>query len=417
MQKIALINPPSTFLKSDIVMPPLGIMYLSAFIKKNTNPDEVDIEIIDLATSEKKIPDDCDIYAFTSTTPQYTIALELMKELKVLNPNSIFVIGGAHATCFSKKCIDDGFDYVITHEGESSLLKLITSIELPEKKILYSENIDVIDEIPFPDRDFDGFNKYQYKLNDKDCTTMITSRGCPFQCSFCCKTWTDPVRLRSASNVIAEIEYIKTKYNINSIMFYDDTFTLSHPRLLQICDYLKRSDTTWRCFIQANTVTKEILKKMYDSGCAEVGMGVESGNQSILNTINKTITVEKTIQICNWCRDIGLRIKAFLIIGLPGETNESVNDTIAFIDKAHPSDFDITIYTPFPNTDIWNNASDYDIRFDKENMDYSKMFYKGIEHSYSSQISTSLLSSDDIERLRDYIDIDIRKSIYGVSNI
>lgn len=416
MKKIALINPPSPFLKSDIVMPPLGIMYLSAFIKNNTNLDEIDIEIIDLATAEKKIPDGFTIYAFTSTTPQYSIALELMKELKALNPNSIFVIGGAHATCFSKKCIDDGFDYVITHEGESSLLKLIKSIELPQEKILYSENIADINEIPFPDRDFDGFKKYQYKLDDKNCTTMITSRGCPFQCGFCCKTWTNPVRLRSASNVITEIEEIRTKYNINSIMFYDDTFTLSHQRLLQICDHLKRSDTTWRCFIQANTITKEILEKMYDSGCAEIGMGVESGNQSILNTINKTITVERAIQICKWCQEIGLRIKTFLIIGLPGETFESINDTITFINKAHPSDFDITIYTPFPNTDIWNNTSDYDIKFDKENMDYSKMFYKGIEHSYSSQVSTSSLSISDIERLRDHIDINIRKSVYGVSN-
>ncbi len=416
--KITLINPPSPFLISDTVMPPLGLMYLSSNIKANV-VNFSDVKLIDLAANKDvEIPNNYDIYAFTSTTPQYNITLDIMKKLKNKNNKSTFVIGGAHASCFSEKCRQDGFDCVIVGEGEKSIVDIYNFVKFHKKDnsyikgIIKSHQIQNIDNIQFPDRTFDGYNSYNYNLNGKNCTTMITSRGCPFKCSFCCNMWGNTVRLRSSENVLQEVKQIKDS-GIEAIQFYDDTFTVNKKRVLEICKGLREMNITWRCFIHTNTVNFDLLRTMKDSGCVEVGIGVESGNQEILNKVNKNIEIDKVIKICDDCHKIGLRIKTFLIIGLPGESHKSIDDTIKFLYIARPDDYDYSVYTPFPKTDIWDNKQNYDIEFDKEKLDYSKMFYKGICSKYVSQVSTSKLTSKEIEHLRDHVDIDIRKELYG----
>ena len=248
-----------------------------------------------------------------------------------------------------------------------------------------------------------SFEKYHYTLNGLKTTTMITSRGCPFNCYFCCNTWGNRVRLRSAENIIDEAEILK-EMGFKAIQFYDDTFTANKNRVIEISKGLKKLDMIWRCFIHASTVDSNLLRIMKDCGCVEVGMGVESGNNEILKTVNKKIDLERAIEVCNWCHEIGLRVKTFLMIGLPGESKETVKDTINFLQKAKPDDYDITIYTPFPETEIWENTENFDIRFDKINLDYGKMFYKGKYGQYTAQISTSHLSSAEIEICRDYIE-------------
>lgn len=410
--RVALINPPSPFLLSDTIMPPLGIMYLSSYLKSKG----VDAKIFDLAsnpTCENEVgttfPDfnSYDIYAFTATTPQYPTVLQILNCIKpILNPESIFVIGGAHSTAFQEKCRPQ-FDYVIYGEGEEALY---TISKLYKPNIIKGKQINIVDTIPFPDRNFKGFEKYHYEIDGNRATTMITSRGCHFRCAFCMNIWGNRVRLRSSENVIDEVKEVK-RLGFDAIQFYDDTFTVSRKRLYKICDGLRKLEMKWRCFIHANTVNKEDLKYMKMSGCVEVGMGVESGNNLILKTINKKIDINRAIQICNLAHEVGLRIKTFLIIGLPGESYETVNSTIRFLELAKPDDFDYSIYTPFPNTKIWNEKENFDIIFDKEKLEFSKMFYKGKVGQYCSQVSTSNLKSTDIEALRDYVDTVVRWSV------
>lgn len=412
MVSVALINPPSPFLIDDKVMPPLGIMYLSSYLKANG----VKVEIFDLAVNPE-LKSGYDIYAITSTTPQYHAAKHLLDQLKRDNPKSRVVIGGSHASSFKKECRKDGFDNVIIGEGEMALYSLVKFYEAHEKSnsvvngVLQSPQIEDINYIPFPDRSFKGFEQYNYQINGHKATTMITSRGCPFDCYFCCNMWGRRVRLRSSHNIIAEAEVIKKCYGIDAIQFYDDTFTVSRKRVLDICKGLKELEITWRCFVHANTVNRGLLKTMHDSGCVEVGMGVESGSDKILQTINKQISLNKAIEVCELCHEIGIRIKTFLMIGLPGESKETVAQTVRFLELARPDDFDITIYTPFPNTRIWDEKEKFDIIFDKSNLDYSKMFYKGKAGQYACQVSTLHLSSNEIETLRDYIDTEVRRNV------
>lgn len=416
--KVALINPPSPFLISDTIMPPLGLMYLSSYLKHSI--PEIETKIYDLSANKNIIvPNNYDIYAFTSTTPQYNITLNLMKQTKQYNQDSTFIIGGAHASCFKSKCLDNGFDCVIVGEGEKALTEIYnlkknhTNKNAKIRGIIQSPHIENIDTIPFPDRNFDGYSTYTYLLNDKKATTMITSRGCPFSCHFCCNIWGNNVRLRSSENVLQEAKEINEQHHINAIQFYDDTFTVNKQRVIDICKGLKKLDITWRCFVHANTVNLKLLHTMKDSGCIEVGMGVESGSNEILKTINKKIDLNRAIKVCNWCHKIGMRIKTFLMIGLPNESQDSVEKTIKFLRLSKPDDFDYTLYTPFPNTYIYNNQHKFDINFNKETLDYSKMFYKGKSGQYHCQVSTSMLTSEKLEELRDYVDINIREELYG----
>lgn len=411
------VNPPSDFLIDDQVMPPLGIMYLSAWLKHHL----IDSDVVDLANQRIfrdffinwNVPSTTH-YFFTATTPQYKFAVECMEIVKHIYPDVITVIGGAHATFRSDECHEDGFDYIVIGEGECAALRIMQDdLDDNEREtgIVTGELIRDLDFIPFPDRSFDGFDEYHYTLDGVDTATMFTTRGCPFNCSFCAKMF-NGIRMRGSSSVLREVAHLKTKFGFEAIMFFDDTFTLDKPRLRRICSGMKRMRMKWRCFIHASTVNPDILKMMKRSGCIEVGLGVESGNNTILKTINKKTDIDEIKYVIKTCHNIGLRVKTFLIAGLPGETFDTLMDTKRFLLETKPDDFDLTVFTPYPGNDIWNNTDKYDIDFDKECEDFHDMFYKGRDGEYVPLISTSGLTGVEIARLRDDIVNEVRNILY-----
>lgn len=403
MKEVMLVNPPSPFLKDQLVMPPLGLMYLSSYLKSKN----ISAQINDLAGSNNyNLIQEAKITAFTANTPQYPYALKAMKSL---THETTKVIGGPHVSC-KGNCNIDGFDISVIGEGESVLQSIVKSNSI-SNLVIHGIPINNLDTLPYPDRKWNGFEKYKYKFNDLNFTTAMTSRGCPYNCSFCFNMFDNKVRFMSSNKVIEEAKII-SNLSYDGIMYYDDTFTLIKPRVRKISEGLSKLNMKYRCFIRANTVNKELLYTLKQTGCIEVGMGVESANQKILNDINKQITIEQCEDVIDHCHKIGLSIKIFLMVGLPGESIETVNQTIEFLKNTKPDNFDITILTPFPHTDIWDNKNKYDINFNKSSIDYEKMFYKGVAGNYISQVSTSSLTSEEIEKLRDHIDTEIRKELY-----
>ena len=152
----------------------------------------------------------------------------------------------------------------------------------------------------------------------------------------------------------------------------------------------------------------EILEKMRSSGCLEVGIGIESGSQRILNTVNKGETVKKNMAAIKMCHKVGIRIKGFFVVGLPGENEESIRETEKFLEEADLNDMDITIFSPYPGSHIYKNKKNFDIHFKD---DYEHAWYKGRPHDYHTTISTSALSSDDILRIRDDLEKRFKKGI------
>lgn len=398
MPKIALINPPSPFLLDDKVFPPLGILYISAYLKKyGYNP-----EIIDLA-GKKEIPDiTTDIIGITATTPQYPSALNILKELKKRELNALYVIGGPHATCSPKTAND--FDISVIGEGENAMLQI--AMQYPKTfPRFFKEPPPNLYMLPFPDRKSIDIHSYKYFIDDEPATTMITSRGCPYNCAFCSSIY-DRVRIYSADYVINEIKEIQ-KLSYNAIMFFDDIFILNKKRLFKICEYLKKKEIIWRCFVRADLVTHEMMRIMAKSGCKEIGIGVETGSQKILDIVNKRTTVEQNTKTIELARKCGVRSKTFIIVGLPGESKETIAETEQFIEKTKPDDLDATIYVPYPNTPIVNNPAMYDIKFDKTNL--KNAWFKGIPGHYHSLVSTNSLSAEEIVAARDRIEKRFKK--------
>lgn len=397
-KNIVFVNPPSPFLIDQLVMPPLGIMYLSSYLRSKG----LDTKIHDLAQRKDSIPY-AKYTAFTATTPQYNYAVDAMKSIE---HDTVKIIGGPHVSCFD--CNND-FDVTVKGEGELALTSICNTSKIENCRIVGSPIWD-LDKLPFPDREWDGFKNYRYIFKDHNFTTAITSRGCPYRCGFCFNMFGTKVRFMSAEKVIEEANIIKD-LGYDGIMYYDDTFTLNKNRAKKIYNGLHDIDIKFRCFVRANTVNYDLLKHMKDNGCIEIGMGVESGSQKILNNINKGITVEQCKKVISDCHKIGLSIKIFLMIGLPSENKHTIEETKKLITESKPDDFDITIYTPFPNTNIYdtyqkdrhNKSRKIDIVF-KENIDYNSMFYKGVNGRYSSNVETQGLSFEDIEKIRDDIE-------------
>jgi radical SAM superfamily enzyme YgiQ (UPF0313 family) len=212
--------------------------------------------------------------------------------------------------------------------------------------------------------------------------------------------------MRSPRSVFEEAVLLKEKYGYGALMFFDDTMTVNRKRMAEICGLLKNLGIIYRCFVRSDTVDRDILERMRSSGCVEVGVGLESGSQRILDTVNKGETVGKNLEAVRLCHSLGMRVKGFLIIGLPGENMESVQETIDFLKSADLDDVDISIYKPYPGSFIYKNRKAFDIDFAD---DYEHAWYKGKPHHYVNTVSTKALSSEDILRLRDEIEARFKK--------
>ncbi|GAI31586.1 unnamed protein product, partial [marine sediment metagenome] len=274
MPKITLINPPSPFLIDQRVFPPLGICYISAYLKKYG----YEPKIVDLAGG-KKLPEiDADIIGVSSTTPQYIESLKILGEVRGRGIDALMVIGGPHATCTPDTSKD--FDISVIGEGENAMLDIAMQYPTTFPRFFKKPPPNLY-MLPFPDRKAINIHTYKYFIDNEQATTMITSRGCPYNCAFCSSIY-NRVRLHSAEYVINEIKEIQ-RLGFSGIMFFDDIFILNKTRLFKICEYLKSQSIVWRCFIRANIVSEEIIKVMAHSGCKEVGIGVETGSQKILD--------------------------------------------------------------------------------------------------------------------------------------
>lgn len=399
--KVCFIIPPSPFLINEKVFSSLGVYYLMSVLDRegfktdlydcSGKPEEQWSEDV------KKI--DADYYCITSTTPQYEYAEKIAAVIKSINKDRKIIIGGVHVSSggdYSK----DLFDIAVIGDGEPILPKILK----PDFGAGYVfGEVDDIDTIPFPKREAVS-KDYKYYIDGRLSTHMITSRGCPYSCAFCCQ-WnkTRKIRLHSAEYVIDEIDEVK-KLGYKGIMFFDDIFIINKTRLFKITKHLKKNGIIYRCFVRADIATEEIIKNLAVTGCKEIGFGSESGSQKILDIIDKKTTVEQNRNLIRLCKKHGIRVKTFFIIGLPGETSATLKETEEFIEETKPDDIDFTILSVFKGSDIAKNPDKYDIKFDEYGA-----FYKGTPGKYECHVSTFSLSSKRILEARNHLENKFKK--------
>jgi len=375
--RICLIRCPSPFLIEDKAFPPLGLMAVGTALKIKGH----DVTIWD----KEGLPTGFDYYGVGPTTPEYGYALYAKESL----PHKKFVIGGPYATLKPEDCLKDGFDSVVVGDGEIAVEEAFES-----EGIIVAENRP-LDEYPMIDRSLLDIKSYKNHLDGRLVTTIVTSKGCPYHCAFCCKNH-DGVRLRSAEKVIEEVDYL---YDLGyrALMYSEDIFILNRKRAEAVFKRMKELGIISRCLLRADIAVRygdEFLNMMADSGCVEVGMGVESGSDTILKNINKgesVATIKKSIRMI---KNAGIRGKGFFIVGLPGESYSTLNETKQFLEEMQLDDIDCKIYQPYPGSPIYDHQDRYDIRWQDGN--FQDMFYKGRPGEYFGTISTSALTTKQI---------------------
>lgn len=413
--KILLINPPSPFLLDERVFPPLGLLYVAASLEKAGYK----VHLFDLAGVGRWIDsvrdavsrEDFDAYGLTSTTPQFPRALSILQEIKSIRPDSHVIIGGPHSTVQPESCLM--FDKVVIGDGETGILKAING---DDSRIIPTELVKNLDGIPFPARHLIDMKSYRYELAGLMATSVITQRGCPFGCAICCgrnlPVYRRP-RYRSVENVTAELKHLMDTYSYQAFMFYDDEFNLNRSRTLKLCKALKALDIRFRCFLRADLFTDEIAEAMANAGCYEVCVGVESGSQRVLDIIHKGTKVEQNSQARWLAKKYGLRFKAFTIVGLPGEDYKSAMETKKWLLENRPDEFDVTVFQPYPGSAIYFHPNEYPIHFDVSSLDFAreKTFFKGVPGEYRSFVRTASLTAEEIVRLRDDIEKEVREAL------
>lgn len=384
--KVLFVNPPQTASKykfMGVIAPPLGIAYMAGVLQENN----IDVEILDASAEDMDFKDvekellkrKPDLVALTALTPTIGRALETAQVVKETLPDSIVVMGGYHPTFnFIETLEDENVDIVIRGEGEYIMLNLVQALENQSslhdvKGIVFEDKnskeivvnpeaplIQDLDELPFPALNLLPMKKYLLLDMDTHMTTMITTRGCPMQCSFCSSAAMHgkKIRERSVENIVDEIEYLNTNYDIDTIAFMDDTFTLKKRKVMAICDeILKRNiEIMWGCTSRVDTLNEKLLKKMKEAGCITIFIGVESADQQQLDNMCKNTTIAKIENAFKIAHKLKIRTIASVALGMPGDTKEIMNKTVKFVHKLKPNYAIYSLATPYPGTRFYKEA-------------------------------------------------------------
>lgn len=407
-KKILLIYPPSPVLNREdrcqqptrdlIVIPPLpptDLMYLASIAERQG----LEAKIKDYSQGgdyEKDLREfKPDYLVVNIATPTLLHDLEAVKKAKEICPNIITIAKGAAFLALANRIMSehDELDFGILGEAEITLKEILSGI--PRDHILgiyYKENgevkftgerpfIEDLDSLPFPARHLVDNNIYRRPDNNKVQATIKVSRGCPFHCFFCLATPVSGsrVRRRSPENIVAEIRECVEKYNIKNFLFWSDIFNLDKDWTMKLCRAIIDSGLkiTWSANTRADTADLEMAQMMYKSGCRLVSIGVESGSQDMLNKMGKHITLDDVRRTVKVFKKAKIRIYNYFVIGLPWETEETVEETIKFAIELD-SDF-ISFYTatPLPGSRFYDYAEEHNL-FDKETSFENAYYYPAV---------------------------------------
>lgn len=368
--KVLLVNPPQ---EPDIdsnlpkfvdqargALPPLGLMYVGASVKAAGH----EVKIADYAIGDDVVSAIVafkpDIIGITTTTFTLLSALSIVDKASKISDARI-AVGGVHPSIYPSETLlsHPGIDYSVSGEGEAcfpELLQKIQSGTMPSGVVRSEGFIENLDNLPVIDRTMTDWRKYKSALDGTGyIATVMTSRGCPFNCVFCHRPHMGrKFRARSPQSVLAEIESIK-KLGINEATFYDDTFAVNRERVVKICEGMIREkfNLKWDMRTRVDLVDKELLKLLKRAGCKQIRYGVEASSNRILKEIGKGITVEQAAKAIGWTKETGIESLAYFIIGSPGETPEDWEKTIQFSKKLNPDYCYFAIMTPYPSTNLY----------------------------------------------------------------
>lgn len=314
-----------------------------------------------------------DLVGITAMTTKFGSVLKTAEVVKKYNPRYRVIAGGPHPTFMPEQTLKSkNIDIVVRGEGEETFLNLIRAMENNQdyyqavKGISFKRNgeichnrprefIEDLDQIPFPGRDL-LMSPRSY--TSEDMGAIMTSRGCPFNCSYCCHMWQRKVRNRSIDNVIEEVKEVRQKYGTRQFEFKDDTFTLSRKRVIQLCERLisERLKINWSCTTRANLLDEKLIEKMKKAGCNVIKLGIETGSKRILEETKKGVTLDQMRRAAKLLNKHGIFWSGYFMVGLPTETEEDIKKTYEFMKELNPYYAGLGVYNPFPQTELFEQG-------------------------------------------------------------
>ncbi len=409
--KILLIDPPFyRFIGYYNRYFPLGLAYLAAVLRKeghevliydadfNANPSKIDFTALEESyplylkslhdshpiwkeVSETICSFNPEIVGISVWTTFAASAFKIASIVKKINKDLLVIMGGPHVSMkhdeVIKICPD--VDFLVRGEGEETFLELVEKLQGRDgvkieglrniKGITYRRNdtlihnpdrefIQNLDVIPFPAKDL-LLNSGAY--NSEDMGLLMTSRGCPYNCSYCATSiWKRKIRYRSTDNVIAEIKSAIDTYGTHQFAIKDDSFTVNRKRVLELCDKLIKEtlDINWDCNARVDIIDEELLMKMKAAGCNGIKVGIETGSERVLKLINKRTTLSQAREAAALFRRVGIHWTGYFMMGLPSETKEEIYQTLKFMKELKPDFASLSVYEPFPGTDLFEIGID-----------------------------------------------------------
>lgn len=418
MKKALLVFPGFAYY-APIGRPPLGIGYIASVLRQNG----YDARILDLtlyrdpnAVLEKHFEEYKPEYLmFSVLTTTYPSLRGYMEKARKCESVKTVILGGPHVTADPEGVMKDFPGVIIVRgEGELTIVELMNALEQGKDLsgilgINYISSGELrsnptrpfmadLSTLPMPAFDLMEVEKYAECLEGKRIVSMVTSRGCPFQCTYCLKathgrSWVG----RSAESIIAEIKYIIKTFDRSAFYFVDDLFTRDEKRVLEFCGAVREEklDIVWRCLARVDMVSERMIAAMYEAGCRVIDFGVESCDDEILRNIKKGYAYEKVKRAFEWTAKIGMKTKAHMMLALPGDTTETMFRTIDRICSL-PADyiqFNITI--PFPGTELWTWMIEKGI--------LPKEQARSWEFYQMSNIEQENLTAEEIDKLPIYV--------------
>lgn len=386
--KVLLINPPQENLLTVGIpspvekrgyYPTIGLLFVAAYCTQRTNHEisvlDAPLEKVSFDGLERIIreeePDIVGISAMSFTLHNCVKTAGIVKKVSSYIP---VVFGGIHVTLFPYESIGlANVDYAVAGEGEVALAELLNSLENKDelksvKGLLYKENgnvvytgprplIDDLDRLPFPERKLTPYKNFYSMRKNTTATTMITSRGCPYQCAFCIHGKKRDFRSRSPKNVVEEMK-VCLAMGIGEFYIYDDTFTYDRERVLEICSRIinDRLNIEWSAMTRVDKVDYELMRRMKEAGCTRIRLGIEAGTDEIMEMHRKGTTVELAREAVDVAKAAGISTVAYFMLGAPTETKAQIEQTINFAQELNADFTHFSIVTLYPGTELYNQA-------------------------------------------------------------
>lgn len=379
------------------IMPPLGLASIAAYLENHAVTTSI-FDYFAVPDSDALLLDHLRrfrpaVLGLSCTTSSFLDGARIARLAKRELPGIRVVVGGPHVSALKESTLDDfgEIDYGVVGEGEETLRELVESRgDGPEeiKGLIFRRAGDCIfngyrdplelDRLPFPAYEKLPCYPERYKLPIFNYPTTpnsscVASRGCPYACSYCDRSvFRRSFRHNSAEYLYNHMQYLKDRFCIRHLNFYDDQFSLHRQRVEKLCRRLidEPLGMTFNCAVRAEHVDAELLKMMKAAGCWMISLGIESGDQQLLSQHRQNADVELQARTLRLIKQSGIRTKGLMMIGLPGESEESIRKSLDFV-RANPiDDFNLAKFTPFPGSPLYDNIHELgEFEEDWEKMD------------------------------------------------